>query len=172
MSPCSRACEPAHLREEKDALKIQQQASHCLTERQAQLSASPHLVFLCFASKSVLAFPRRGWVGRAEWGPLPTSPLPTAEYPKCIHPKGWQTAVSLSFCFLRLFPCDYSCLSAEPAPQNDRHCLLHISGSGSCSRVMVQPCAAIQDWPRAQRGRRSTRPVMAALLWSSCPPAP
>lgn len=53
-------------------------------------------------------------MGRAEWGPLPTSLLPTAEYPKCVYLKGWQTVVSVSFRFLNLFPCDYSCLSAEP----------------------------------------------------------
>lgn len=59
---------------------------------------------------------------RAEWDPLPTSLLPTAAYQKCIYLKGWQMAVYLSFCFLSLFPCDYSHLSAEPAPQNYRHC--------------------------------------------------
>lgn len=50
-------------------------------------------------------------MGRAEWGPLPTSPLPTTEYPKCIHLRGWQTAVSwflfpsaFSACFLVITP--------------------------------------------------------------------
>lgn len=53
-------------------------------------------------------------MGRAEWGPLPTSLLPTAEYPRCIYLKGWQTAGSVSFRCLSLFPCDDSRLSAEP----------------------------------------------------------
>lgn len=113
-------------------------------------------------------------MGRAEWGPLPTSLLRAAEYQECVSQEWWQTpSLARFFCFLSLFSCDdfCCCLSAEPAPMKCRHGCAS-SGSGSCSQRMVQPFAAIQGWPRAQRGRRSTRPAMAMLLWSSCTPAP
>lgn len=47
----------------------------CLSERQASFSPSPHLVFLCFASKLVSAFPGRGLGGQGRVESFPEPPL-------------------------------------------------------------------------------------------------
>lgn len=168
MSLCSRACKPNHFGEERDVLKIHQKASHCLSKRLAQLSPSPHLVFLCFASKSVLALPGRGWAGKAEWGPFTTSFQHTA---KMHLPQMVTHIFSFSFCFsLSLFSCNYSHyhLSAEPVHRKCRHCC------AVCLQALVNR-AVIFCHPRlgcSQRGKKSTRPVKAELLRSSCTVAP
>ena len=54
----------------------------CLCERQAPLSPSPHLVFLCFASQTgvSLSWERAGWAGQS--GTLPWTTALCREHPE------------------------------------------------------------------------------------------